>query len=64
MAGAVECKRINGEKSILICIRCHNEVDSKPNSDYWLGDGTKLVMPLEPRASFCQWCGAPLDGDG
>lgn len=54
-----ECKRINGKESILVCRRCGNEVEGKPNSDYWLND--RINEPsLVPCHNFCPWCSAPL----
>ena len=55
-----ECKRLNGKDSILLCARCGNEVESKPNTEYFLADEPKYMRSKVPRHNFCPWCSAPL----
>ena len=55
------CHRIGNKQSILVCACCGNEVESKPNAEYWLVDGMEDgTSPLLPRYNFCPWCSAPL----
>ena len=57
IANVRECKRVGGKDSILVCACCGNEVESNPNAEYWLGDGTSTLLP---RYNYCPWCSAPL----
>ena len=54
------CHRIGGKESILVCARCGNEVEAKPNVTYWMPDARDGMETLVPRGNFCQWCGVEL----
>ena len=54
-----EVKRFGGMQNILVCARCNNEVEAKPNDSYWLRDNHDEPSMI-PRHNYCPWCSAPL----
>lgn len=56
------CNRIGGERSILVCERCYNEVEGDV-TEFFTCDGASgsgIPSSVIPRYSFCPWCSAPL----
>lgn len=52
------CRRIGGERSILVCKRCYNEVEG--SADLFTTGGGVEFYRITPRYGFCPWCSAPL----
>lgn len=54
------CHRIGGERSILVCERCYNEVEGEVTEFYYAGGEEPVCDSIIPRYNFCPWCSAPL----
>lgn len=52
------CHRIGGERSILVCASCYNEVEGSVST--FLANRGEFDVGSVPRYNFCPWCSAPL----
>ncbi len=55
------CHRIGGERSILVCEHCYNEVEGDVTEFY--ANDKPMLDNIIPRYNFCPWCSAPLMED-
>ena len=52
------CRRIGGERSILVCANCYNEIEGKVSA--FFANEVAFDACAVPRYNFCPWCSAPL----
>jgi len=52
------CHRIGGERSILVCASCYNEVEG--NVSTFFTNVGEFDAGSVPRYNFCPWCSTPL----